>query len=431
MERSRQADKSAPLEKSPFASQASIRKQRDKVEELQNRRVKLVLVSTRESEDDLEAYKQSSTRHANFLETQRQMLEAVRDIYAQLPGHSYLDRLHKEALAHQTSLNMLQGQLAVVNQLRREAGLAEMNPGQLSAHIQSEYERLAEARHQAGQALFEQTGAVRYQFWLGDPHVEMMRRANPETTPRARYLQTDEDLAELDKNLPFIYGAGEPARMSFEEVRQRVAEFRSKLEKIRVEEKALQRQENQLNVERSSPRLKALDAQASDLEKQRKEVEARLGALQAPAAQAAAEQQDRNAVSIRLAQADYASYAVGANAGEQFVSQWQSTRKAVAEAGQHAAPLSAVPAAQRTEAQQRELEDLQVQALTHRVQLTEQLVKGEELLKQLHKDELNLIIQKNREYQRSLLTAGPGELLRKLAVHQMMGSHEWPDSSSP
>ena len=36
------------------------------------------------------------------------------------------------------------------------------------------------------------------------------------------------------------------------------------------------------------------------------------------------------------------------------------------------------------------------------------MVKGEEVLKQLHKEELNLMIQKNREYQRSLLTAGPG-----------------------
>jgi TP901 family phage tail tape measure protein len=61
----------------------------------------------------------------------------------------------------------------------------------------------------------------------------------------------------------------------------------------------------------------------------------------------------------------------------------------------------------------------QTQQLLYHQQLQEMDVAGQEKLLELHREELNTMKEKTREYQRSLLTAGPGELLRKLAVNQM------------
>jgi TP901 family phage tail tape measure protein len=116
--------------------------------------------------------------------------------------------------------------------------------------------------------------------------------------------------------------------------------------------------------------------------------------------------QRRVAKSIFDSQAD--SFAVGDGFGEQTANKQRSLLTGVAAseiAAQHTKGLAQF--------------NLMNQALEFRVKLTDLMLEGEKKLIELGKEEQNILIQKNREYQRGLLTSGPGELLRKLAVNQL------------
>lgn len=59
-----------------------------------------------------------------------------------------------------------------------------------------------------------------------------------------------------------------------------------------------------------------------------------------------------------------------------------------------------------------------VQALQHRLDLVDTILDKERLRYQLQRDELQLLQDKQRELQKSLITAGPDEMLRKLAAFE-------------
>ena len=126
-----------------------------------------------------------------------------------------------------------------------------------------------------------------------------------------------------------------------------------------------------------------------------------------PALEAQRQNQTRLGVYGGIAQAEYASMGVGLTEGEQMVAQYRGAEKRKGEyEGLRRVGGDWDQAAE-------------VGAMTMQVQMTETRIKAEEKILEIRREQANLAKQEQMAFERSLLTAGPGELLRKLAVSRM------------
>ncbi len=129
-----------------------------------------------------------------------------------------------------------------------------------------------------------------------------------------------------------------------------------------------------------------------------------------PNAIAQREQATRLSIDSRMGKSYGSMFAVGDGEGEQLANQYKGAKS-------YYKDLDKVRYSNNSSEEQRESAKT-VQRELH-VQMVEQIIRSQEKLNDLNREELNILIQKRREYERSLLTAGPGELLRKLAVNQL------------
>jgi hypothetical protein len=157
----------------------------------------------------------------------------------------------------------------------------------------------------------------------------------------------------------------------------------------------------------TSLRLKAaIDEAQKEKDKATSEYDARANS---PEVRRLAALGDSRKVISRLTSARISSLAVGDGEGEQFVNQQRGIESAISNR------MLRYQSSNNAE----DRDNLRVETYQLRSQWTEMAVKGEERLLELQREGNNLLIQRRREYERMLLTAGPSDLLRKLAVNQL------------
>lgn len=238
---------------------------------------------------------------------------------------------------------------------------------------------------------------------------------------------------------------------------------------------------NQLNKEaadigaeltrRTGGKIEALDAESKALKENKTALEVKLAAEQNAAAVQAAIMQERMAIAGELGKSKMDAMLIGETPAEQLAARKDSLEKAYKEEQKTRNNLLALdtgdpqrrseqkfreglvnrpgfklgnigsedliefgkgpfrdsfnrekalkPKGNLTEVGTQNLANSQRAAELYSMQLVADRIEAKKTLNQLERDETNLIIQKNREYQKGLLTAGPGELLRKLAVAQL------------
>ena len=124
--------------------------------------------------------------------------------------------------------------------------------------------------------------------------------------------------------------------------------------------------------------------------------------------EAAAQLADRRNIALQFARSGASAFGVGESEGEQIANRVRGLKASSA-----ATQVAGLFAGGET------ADNLRTQALAHRVELQSELLKGEQRLIEIGREEYNLLLAKNREYQRATLTAGQAEILRKLAVNQL------------
>jgi TP901 family phage tail tape measure protein len=186
------------------------------------------------------------------------------------------------------------------------------------------------------------------------------------------------------------------------------------LQEIKTEEVAITELEKKMADEAKTGSNLRLKGAIDEARKRRDEASAELEGKKAQEVRDLAELRDRRAVISRIAGAYADSYGVGDGPGEQFVNRRKKIQEELA--ALEARRLS--PAGLGNDSEQTR-DNLRNAALELRVRLNEMLISGEEKLLELGKEEQNLLISKRREFERSLLSAGPGQLLRQLALSQL------------
>lgn len=114
--------------------------------------------------------------------------------------------------------------------------------------------------------------------------------------------------------------------------------------------------------------------------------------------------QDRLKTYERIGRAEFGGMAIGLTPGEQMAEQQRRGMGRLNQIGMEAAMAGGISQSDAAEALQIELG------------LKNNLISAQEKIIDLKREEINLNIQATREYERSLLTSSPAELLRKMAV---------------
>jgi hypothetical protein len=341
---------------------------RGKIRANNDKRTGMALEDMQDPAEALDQFEKHDDRHKEFLGQQKGLLEGIKEIYQQLPQDSYTDKLQTELQMQTTIRDVMQQKLDIVEQQMRSTGMP-MDVTSM-AEVNAQREHVAQRREEISQEFFKATGLE----------------------------------GRDEAGIREFAGGGDKAGVA-SAARRALGEY-GKLKPIEVE---LDKLDRERLTTQSDPGRMALLARRKELKEKIDDANQNIasGNTQAGFAVTA----DKSAVALRLAAARSRSFAVGDGPGQEFVAQMQGTRTEAANT--HFAAMGQSGDDRHT---------LMIQALQHRIQLTEMLVHGEEMLKDLGREELNLMIAKNREYQRQTLTMGPGELLRRMAINQMSAS---------
>jgi len=160
-------------------------------------------------------------------------------------------------------------------------------------------------------------------------------------------------------------------------------------------------QERMQSVAETTPVSVEANPIYQDLVRQMSDAKAQLAMIQSPRYQAAVETYDNRNIAVRRAAAESNSYAVGYTEAEKLVRQQGALR---AELG--------------TLTERRDLGTATDNDLVRGLQLEVELAKNHEQIQlrivELKGQEKQILIEANREYQKSMLMSGPGELLKRL-----------------
>jgi hypothetical protein len=302
-----------------------------------------------------------------------------------MPGESYLDKLDAELKAQLNIRDVLQMQLDIVEQKMKDQNVpAEMPNAQIIAEgwaqVRSREAEIGKQFEKSTGLMQDESGHIGIVNSGGDFPIteDALRRAG----------------FEKGGDKAGVASAARRALAAYDE-----------LLPIKAELAKMEEQKADIDTDEGKKALMAKrKAIKSDLDKANEAIAEHSGY----GVNALANSADQRAAALRLGAATGRSFGVGDGAGQQFVATIQGTQRDLARKEFDAFNNVGDERA-----------NLQVQALQHRVALTEMLIHGEEMLRDLGRDELNLLIAKNREYQRQTLTMGPAELLRRMAVNQL------------
>ncbi len=362
--------------------------------------------------EDRRDFLESDARHLAFLEKQKVVLSAISAIYSELPQFGHSDRLAAEAEAikaqvafTEATLRALETDSSVADEARKEREATKQRIGDELTQTRSmlaDVERAAATIPEPAQKFFNQ-----------HENRNVLRKLTNE--------QLNQHLAgAMLTAIPNAVGNVEtPIGNEFTGVPFSVREGAVQLEQLSRERDGLRTKLDELLQQRganekvaTSPEIRN-QSEIEATEKDLRELRARMAALSSTNARRLAEQRDRNELAVEFAKATSAASAVGPDAGKRFENQVSFLEKASkseeaqGEVGQALTGRSVAT------------DNLLIAALEHRVELNAKLEQGGLRLLEIKRDELNLADRLNRENERSLLTAGPGEMLRKLAIAQI------------
>ncbi len=399
------------LQKSPFDQRENIKETQGKIESLRGGQITKLIDDVQDQDTSREEFERNSTAHQAFLARQKAIVESIRDIWTSMPGETHLDRLNKELIANESILDVLREQQKVTLEKLKNRGISEETAG-----LTGEEAKIAEieARKLAIRKKFSKdTGfySGNAGFWSGigmDTFSEAI--AGPDDTYPPAEERGIKSVAENPG--PFPKEVKEKFKQQAREALEALKQADAEMEALRTQHEAKAKVHGEKGGQELFSQYFGNQKQISEAEKRRVELETmRQNKMH----------QDRIELATKLGTSEGESFAVGDDRAEQLQNTISGLKKSIAEKEDFARQNRfAIPGPGNSIAERdRQTEVALVEAMQQRKMLAEAIFKGQEMLNDAHKEELNLMQQKTREYQRSLLTAGPGELLRKLAVNQL------------
>jgi hypothetical protein len=326
-----------------------------------------------------------------------------------LPGDTHLDKLNKEQAAYKTILGMVEKQKAAELGLLNKHGFDEAKLAGIATFTPDDG-ALERQKVELRKQFSNRTGIVEKEhpgvFEPIEEAIDDYRFGNDAAKPA-----TEDTIAKLSVN---ARGFPKPKM-----VRSLAEETKSKLDAITEAQKKLKEtsdEKERLNANEETrlgySRYNALGKEEDSYRRKATELEA---------SRVNQAYQDRFDVSKRIAISTGESFGVGDGKAEQFTNMIEGLKFSIAqkEAFAQKNEFSIPPAGKTIGDRNAETQNALVQAMQQRAMLSEALLKGEEMMREMHRDELNLIKEKNRELNRTLLLSSSGDLLRKLAVSQI------------
>jgi len=453
-------------------------KRKEKIKELEGQRSanadKRTIKTFEEMEtnaNDLKLFLEADQKHQVFLEKQKVLVQSISDIYAQMPHEGQTDTLNNEILKLETTLNLHTAILALIREekAKREAsGKDTRTDDALAAEIGRNEEAASTNRSRVRQNLKyavaknpSMLDTDAFTDEAGQPDEEKIRKFKTSIEGAPGFLKGS-GAGEISKALGY-------ALSQLEEIK--------KQETIILDLRTKQKDTVQLD---SNKRIKGMEDASR---KAKEENENQLEAKRIVAATQATNLIDRRGLAVDFAKAESESFQIGGTEGEQLVAQKKALEESISTKGarvdkgldqkfnakelaenlaQQKDEMQALAAAKqkldnlmansrgkgfefpgfqggevafhegrlrgglateeaeiRSRPDKGETDNLINTIIQHRIALVDNLIRGNLTLVNLGKEEKNLMIEKNREQARALLTAGPGELLRKLALSQL------------
>ena len=327
-----------------------------------NEQIGVSVEEAQDNEESARTHAESDIGHKAFVKRQKMMDEGIKGAWAQLAQDGRLSKHFSDLGAQEQIYKSLSAQLA-----EQKAAITEITSGDVD--IDSERSKIADEQ----KAL---------------------------TTKRAELLATK--LRNETGNSWLFWPTKVVSRIQGVPLTLQERELDAQQEALNARSTALESNPNAIALQR-------LRLNARTTRDNMEEADAQLRAMRGMTPWEVQGQQRDIALSLERAHID--SLGVGEGIGEQMFNKKRGLERDIARADRVDARLA-------TEEQR---DNLGIQQLERRVELQKMMIEGEVKLIELGKQQQQIEVQKNRERQRSLLTAGPAELLRKLAVHQMSG----------
>lgn len=346
------------------AKKESIAELEQRIEQIRSSQVENILQERSNLERDRQAYFERDVSGRSFAKAQGRVVQSIADIYNDLSGGTIIDQ-HEIEIAKLTQIrDLYDDQLKTLKEKRRamfEAGQIGRTEFEITKDIRKTSEAIAESKARLEKLPQGRSGAMGAKAGVG---------------------KAVEDAALAERGMTEKY----------------IESLERKLERLLAEQESS-----------TSPDSKSVDARISDVQKKLRRAE---GDLQgAEAARAAVRQKQDFSIAARIANAQISQFGVDQETeGERLVKRRDR--------------LESFATQKRLGAEQAGIDEvdkrnLLVAALQAENQLHEDRIRMELRMVELHGEEEAIIARKTREYQRALLTAGPAELLRKLAVSQL------------
>lgn len=362
--------------KKPFVSKQDRRTLEEQKEDLTNRRVQLALEDGQDQEATREHFRENSISFRAFAESQKSLLKEIKELWDQLPGDTHFDKLSKSRLAQEQTVQSLSEQLGIYERVAKEIGAMDISFDQAQTRANTEDKAITDGRIAAAEAFFKKTG-------VGEGSPEKVKEF---LGPRWN---------KHDSSMPGGGFVKEPA-----------AEFWSAMDALDKRQETNDLLQGQLTKINTRQDFREVVERRDSTRKQLDEARVQLDEANSPIRETAATIADRRNVALQIFRARSDAYGVGDGAGEQMFNRMQGMRSRNKYLELHDYSVN-------------ENENRLLEILTNQVDISEQLVQAKVKLIELGKEEQNIERQKTREQQRGLLTSGPGELLRKLAVNQL------------
>lgn len=385
-----------------------------KLADVGDKRTSKIVEHTSEMTEDRREFLETDQKHLNFLEREKLLAQSISDIFKEMPSLGHTDKLDADVASVQAQITHSE---ALLKLLKNDPGVA----------VEAEKERT-----KTGASILAQISDARKMLAETDAEIAKVpassRAAAESRADRNRVRSTlSEELQKTGAGnvlvgVPEFFGIepestfrqdnsvlGKPIneRVTAQvETAERLMEQRAALE-TRLRDLIAQRDQNRAAPTDSEARNKA---KVEDTEKTLRELRSKESALSSVENRKLQEQRDASEITLRHGKLGIESAAVGENPAEQLQSQIRFLDQVIARKNE----LHDLDGHLLSGQQQNLL------ALQATVEKQNLLVESDRLRVKLSLDLVNTQREMAREYQRSILMAGPGDMLRKLAVKSMV-----------
>ena len=403
------------LKKSMFGGgKVQIDEIQGKIDAKRGEGIQKMLADMGEQEESREFFAANSDVHQAYLARVKGTVESIRDLWASMPGDTHLDKLNKEIAANQMLLSLAQQQKAAAIARMKSLGYKE-DAAQGIPSYQKEYDALSAEKVKIRELFSKESGV----YDPGRPEIDGLGSALKELI----FGPIDQAIKEASQGADAFNPVSEDTigKLSRNEgglplperVQSLAKDAKRKLDGLGASQEAMSQKEDEKTRLNKNVDAQHADEQRRDAAKRESELKARQHELESQRENR--KRQDRIELATKLANSEGQGFAVGEDKTEELQSQVALLERSIALKKEFIAQNPKTGNAEKD----RQTEVAIVQAMEHSRMLQDANVQLQMRALEIGREELNLIREKNREYQRGLLMAGPGEMLRKLAVSQM------------